>query len=721
MDDDDDGGGSSSDSSSGGGPSWRSSSHSSSSSSRSRRSRKHHKNDDVIIPYGMIAPTIKSELKQEDLPSWDGNHKTAIHYFWKVQERATLGGYIPAALGYWLWLRLEEGSDVQGWFSTLPPLEQAKMRGHWIDYLKGIKEGYLGRQWQFDIGEEYKAQYFREPGHENELPKTFIARRIMYTRMLVKSDDGGPLEVHLVMARAPLAWRTILVLENIKSTSLLYTKASEHQDSLLNISRTKSSVITAENLASNLRRLGYVAQNSKPGFHHNFPTDRRANLTQGEVETSADSPVDHKESHLTYGEAHDLHKTEDQILAEVYQVMKRRQRAPPPGGYMFSKNDHVTTKMGRLPPSPCKCCGSGNHWDKECPDYSVYMERTSKSGYINEQSRDNDDVPYQSAYGILLSQRLARMQVDESKVQQGFDQAAHYGQTTVASSECKSGEKAKVAYKTTVEVVEDEFWEEERLRPKSNSHLLYHVNDEESVEQGTVKETPAPSKHPTKRTTVEEIEDETLDTHRRAPKSLHHILECIDDPDSPQPLLEEMLEHSNPPAETFELKQTFDAEKASSSSVNLESPTLTMPPPPKPEKPYRLTKKRFTPSGTSALGVSVLSTKGWVGNLENGAIDLRLDSCADVTLISEEFFRSLKGAPKEQQGMRMQLWQLTDKDSNLKGYVRIPILMQSEEGLLLESEAEAYIVPGMTVPILLGEDYQLNYEVGVTRNVELGT
>ena len=47
--------------------------------------------------------------------------------------------------------------------------------------------------------------------------------------------------------------------------------------------------------------------------------------------------------------------------------------------------------------------------------------------------------------------------------------------------------------------------------------------------------------------------------------------------------------------------------------------------------------------------------------------------------------------------------------------------MQSEEGILLESEAEAYIVPGMTVPILLGEDFQLNYEVGVTRNVELGT
>ena len=119
--------------------------------------------------------------------------------------------------------------------------------------------------------------------------------------------------------------------------------------------------------------------------------------------------------------------------------------------------------------------------------------------------------------------------------------------------------------------------------------------------------------------------------------------------------------------------------------------------------------------------VLVLSTKGWVSNIKNGIVDLRLDSCTDMTLISEDFFQSLKGAPKVIQGMQMQLWQLTDKDSSLKGFICIPISMQSEEGILLESEVEAYIVPGMTVPILLGEDYQLNYEVEVTRNVEAGS
>lgn len=69
----------------------------------------------------------------------------------------------------------------------------------------------------------------------------------------------------------------------------------------------------------------------------------------------------------------------------------------------------------------------------------------------------------------------------------------------------------------------------------------------------------------------------------------------------------------------------------------------------------------------------------------------------------------------------MQLWQLTDKDENLRGYMHIPIFMETTMGEIVESEAEAYVVPRMMVPILLGEDYQVNYEVGVTRNVETGT
>ena len=121
-------------------------------------------------------PTIKAELKHESLPSWDGNHDTAVEYFWKVQQLASLRGWIPQALGYWLWNSLKPGSKVQVWFATLSGKEQAHMCSHYILYLKGIKDIFLGKRWQMRMKTLFESQSFRQPGHERESPTTFIAR-----------------------------------------------------------------------------------------------------------------------------------------------------------------------------------------------------------------------------------------------------------------------------------------------------------------------------------------------------------------------------------------------------------------------------------------------------------------------------------------------------------------------------------------------------------------
>ena len=163
------------------------------------------------IPYGTNVPTIKAVLKHENLPTWDGNHETAIKYFWKVQQLASLGGWIPQALGCWLWNSLKAGSKVQVWFSTLTGLKQSRMRSHYIYYLKGIKELFLGKKWQMQMNVIFKSQAFRQPGHEREAPSMFIARRIMYTRMLVTVKQGSPMEVFIIMQKAPISWGPIII------------------------------------------------------------------------------------------------------------------------------------------------------------------------------------------------------------------------------------------------------------------------------------------------------------------------------------------------------------------------------------------------------------------------------------------------------------------------------------------------------------------------------
>lgn len=82
----------------------------------------------------------------------------------------------------------------------------------------------------------------------------------MYTRMLTSAKPGGKLEISLIMRRAPISWKTILVLESIKSMKTLYTMVVDHEDALLEAWKrkvTSTSAITVENLLPNLRRLGW--------------------------------------------------------------------------------------------------------------------------------------------------------------------------------------------------------------------------------------------------------------------------------------------------------------------------------------------------------------------------------------------------------------------------------------------------------------------------------
>jgi hypothetical protein len=202
------------------------------------------------------------------------------------------------------------------------------------------------------------------------------------------------------MCRAPIKWSTIIVLENIDSTEDLYKKVNEHYESLIEAVEPADSV-TIHNLGAQLRKLGLQPGSSRPPF-------RRANLTMMEETRDTEESVlmDDGDGNASVADEEVLEGTV--TLKRVYQTLKKRQRPPPKGGYPFSKNDHVTTKMGRAPPSPCKVCGSANHWDRECPDWAVYLEK-QKRGVLIAVSDPVDaeaNLLYHSAYCVLLDARV---------------------------------------------------------------------------------------------------------------------------------------------------------------------------------------------------------------------------------------------------------------------------------------------------------------------------
>ncbi|KAJ7162011.1 hypothetical protein C8R46DRAFT_1222145 [Mycena filopes] len=329
-------------------------------------------------PYGTMVPTIEPKVKIESLPEWDGNHDTGIDYFWDVGQIANLLGWLPKALGFWLPSRLKKDSQVQLWFSTLPAERQAEMRSHYLVYLQTIKDSYLGKKWQLKMNLQFEVQSFRQEGHEKESPQKFLGRRTRFLRLLAKTDEGGAMEVFQIMQKAPISWSTILVLENIKTSEELYSRVNKHEEALVEVFRRSApgtDTLTVHNLSSTLKRLGFV-QNQGAVATSSRPW-KRANLTEAEGDDVEEASRGKAEAEEGLGQ-----EEGEATIQQAYQVLKKRQRPPPKGGYPFSRNDHVTTKMGKAPPSPCKVCSSPNHWDRECPDWNVYIEKQKRGVLI---------------------------------------------------------------------------------------------------------------------------------------------------------------------------------------------------------------------------------------------------------------------------------------------------------------------------------------------------
>ncbi|KAJ7134194.1 hypothetical protein C8R44DRAFT_729682 [Mycena epipterygia] len=368
--------------------------------------------------------------------------------------------------------------------------------------------------------------------------------------MLANSDDRGPLKVFLV------------------------TRSNEHDEALIEAARAEQgNLLATQNLAAALRCMGVAVDSSKS---HNAP--RRANLTSVEDEVTSEVGIAHG------GEANESEEDEvnDNVtLQEVFNTFKKRQRAPPKGGCPFPKNDHIATKIGKAPPSPCKVCGSANHWDRECPDWSIYVEK-QKQGVLSAPGREQ------------WAAAFINVAVPES----------------AEATPCALAAGHKTEINTFEEVDQSDI-------SAMDTRNLKHSCSPEGLPK--LPEQSARKAH------IVEIEDEYWANEAKMPKARCHIIEGEDNWSD---------------AEESELTEETDMR------TNEDIEDNDTPPPPSELGHIVLRKKRNPKSGDLAIRVLVLSMKGWIESLDNEAVDLRLDSGADITLVSEEFYNSLKNLPK---------------------------------------------------------------------------
>ncbi|KAJ7882592.1 hypothetical protein B0H14DRAFT_2565278 [Mycena olivaceomarginata] len=219
---------------------------------------------------------------------------------------------------------------------------------------EGEIHGYLGRwgrlpHWSPYCVPEYPVttrDQIREAaiptaGHESESPCAYVGHRIMWTRMLVDTDDSGPQEVHYVMEKAPVSWGPILILENITSTMSLYSKVVEHEAALVNAACSEyagAKTITIDNLVATLKTMGFT-----PDRPQAIP--RQAHFDEGGRVESA--PVEDTGGLTGHLEAQAVGRVEDEVFKQVYAALQAKQHSPPPGGYPFPKNDQETIVPAR--------------------------------------------------------------------------------------------------------------------------------------------------------------------------------------------------------------------------------------------------------------------------------------------------------------------------------------------------------------------------------------
>ena len=131
-----------------------------------------------------------------------------------------------------------------------------------------------------------------------------------------------------------------------------------------------------------------------------------------------------------------------------------------------------------------------------------------------------------------------------------------------------------------------------------------------------------------------------------------------------------------------------------------------------------LEKIMARPPGTYFLGSRSTTISAHIGKDNHSNTPITIDSGSDITLISEKCLSSLTNPPKVRSGQKVNLVQVTGK-SSINGYIVTPLTFDTTDGPV-EISIEAYVVKGMSVPFILGNDFASQYRLSIARK-EQGT
>lgn len=304
-----------------------------------------------VIPTAQNKPReyhIELKLKPETIPTWGGNEDELARW---IDEVNTLGDYsedVYKELGR-VTPRRFTGS-AKTWYYTIPSQHRKKMEESWGTLKAAIGNYWMNHQWVERQKIRANLARFRDSGNSREAPSEYVLRKLDLLRIVYQFTDTE--FIQMIMKEAPSSWHSIIQPHNCRDLVEFQNTVRYHDITLIDIS-------TAFGADRDRDRSTYPSTARSP-FRPNRPpfqpsTRARTNL----VGWSKDMP------------------------------------AP-----QFPKDDKNVSKS-RTPESigarPCRHCGSGMHWDKEC----YHAKQGEKRVRSNFASTYDDDMVAQEEYDEL--------------------------------------------------------------------------------------------------------------------------------------------------------------------------------------------------------------------------------------------------------------------------------------------------------------------------------
>ncbi|KAJ3717173.1 hypothetical protein C8R42DRAFT_744318 [Lentinula raphanica] len=119
------------------------------------------------------------------------------------------------------------------------------------------------------------------------------------------------------------------------------------------------------------------------------------------------------------------------------------------------------------------------------------------------------------------------------------------------------------------------------------------------------------------------------------------------------------------------------------------------------------------PSGCAFLGARATEALGYINNKEEEPVPVIFDSGSDITLISAKTLSKLAKPPRTRTGQKINLVQVTGQ-TQIERYTVLDLIFETETGPV-KMNVEAYIVRGMSAPLILGNDFADQYSISTIR------